>query len=61
MTWLSESIETILKARRHLLDASYRTSAFTIFSQNINNVSQANLLVAHLTMHGDIMGRLGDL
>ena len=27
--WLSESIETVLKARRHLLGTSYRTSGFT--------------------------------
>ena len=61
MTWHSESIETILKARRHMFGASYRTSAFIIFSQTTNNVSQANLLVAHRTMHGEIMGRPGDL
>ena len=61
MTWHSESIETILKVRRHMFGASYRTSAFTIFSQTTNNVSRANLLVAHRTMHGDIMGRPGDL
>ena len=61
MTRLSESIETILKSWRHLLGASYRTSAFTIFSQATNNVSRANLLVAHGTMHGDIMGRPGNL
>ena len=61
MTWLSESIETMLKVQRHLLGASYHTTAFTIFSQTINNVSRANLLVAHRTMHGNIMGRPGDL
>ena len=61
MTWHLESIETILKVRRHMFGASYRTSAFTIFSQTTNNVSRTNLLVAHWTMHGDIMGRPGDL
>ena len=61
MAWHSESIETILKARRHMFGASYRTSAFIIFSQTTNSVSRANLLVAHRTMHGEIMGRPGDL
>ena len=50
-----------MKARRHLFGASYRTSAFTIFCQTTNNVSRAYLLVAHQTMHGDIMGRPGGL
>ena len=35
--------------------AGYRTTAFT------SNVSQANLLVAHRTIHGDIMGHPRDL
>ena len=61
MTWHSESNETVLKARRDLFGASYLTSAFTIFSQTTNNVTQANLLVAHRTMHGAIKGRPGDL
>ena len=44
-----------------MFGASYRTSAITIFSQTTNNVSRANLLVAHRIMHSDIMGRPGDL
>ena len=44
-----------------MFGASYRTSAFIIFSQTTNNVSRANLLVAHQTMHGEIMGRPDDL
>ena len=61
MTWYSESIETILKAQWHMFGASYRTSAFIIFSQTTNNVSRASLLVAHRTKRGEIMGRPGDL
>ena len=44
-----------------MFGASYRNSAFIIFSRTTKNVSRANLLVAHRTMHREIMGGPGDL